>query len=151
MPKHLFPAGVALVLSFSVAGCATSGTGGAGDADASASAIQGTRVVSTDSGLPGAVDPLALRMPAQVMRIWVAPWEDGRGDLHAPGYVYTEIVPRRWTLGAPAEPERTTLIRPLQIERREVPNSTRSGRDTGMTHKPGRTKEPDNRANLLGS
>jgi len=152
MPKHLFPAATALVLSFSVAGCATTGTGGARDAGASASAIQGTRVVAPVSGSPGAVDPLALRMPAQVMRIWIAPWEDSRGDLHAPGYVYTEIEPRRWTLGAPAERERTTLIRPLQIERREAPATTsRSGRDTGGTRTPGKTRGPDTRANLLGS
>ncbi len=151
MPKHLFPC-TALVLSLTLVGCATTGTGGAGEVAASASALKGTRVVSTDTRFPGAVDPLALRMPAQVMRIWIAPWEDSRGDLHAPGYVYTEIEPRRWTLGAPAESVKTTLIRPLQIERREVPaTTTRSGRDTGMTRTPGKTREPDTRANLLGS
>jgi conjugal transfer pilus assembly protein TraV len=90
-------------------------------------------------------------MPAQVMRIWIAPWEDSRGDLHAPGYVYTEIEPRRWTLGAPAEVERTTLIRPLQIERREAPNNARSGRDAGVSRTPGRTTGSDTGPNLLGS
>jgi hypothetical protein len=148
-----------LALALVLSGCATTGTGGskaaggsAAKADKQAAAIQGTRVVS-----PGVVPaypeaPLARRLPAKVMRIWIAPWEDSRGDLHAPGYLYTEIEPRRWTIGGPAEPERVTLIRPLQIERREAqPSSTRSGRDTGAMRKPGKTKAPDSGPNLLGS
>ena len=39
------------------------------------------------------------RLPAQVMRIWVAPWTDERGDLHRPSHIYTEIVARRWAVG----------------------------------------------------
>jgi conjugal transfer pilus assembly protein TraV len=86
------------------------------------------------------------------MRIWIAPWEDSRGDLHAPGYLYTEIEPRRWALDAPAEAERTTLVRPLQIERREAsPDTRRPGRDTGTTPTPGRTKGPGPSSGLLGS
>lgn len=40
--------------------------------------------------------PVPIRTPAQVMRIWIAPYVDTTGDLMAPGYVYTEIEPRRW-------------------------------------------------------
>jgi conjugal transfer pilus assembly protein TraV len=142
-----------------LSGCATTGTGGpkaagglVAKADKQAAAIKGTRVVS-----PGAVpsypeDPLARRLPAKVMRIWIAPWEDSRGDLHAPGYLYTEIEPRRWTVGASPEQESVSLIRPLQIERREAqPSSTRSGRDTGAMRKSGKTKAPESSPNLLGS
>jgi hypothetical protein len=160
MKKMRFPlSAFCLALALTASGCATTGTGGskaaggsASKADKQATAIQGTRVVS-----PGAVpsypeDPLARRLPAKVMRIWIAPWEDSRGDLHAPGYLYTEIEPRRWTIGGPAEPERVTLIRPLQIERRDTqPSSTRSGRDTGAMRKPGKTKAPESGPNLLGS
>lgn len=39
------------------------------------------------------------RVPAQVMRIWLAPWTDKAGDLHMPGYVYSEIKARRWSIG----------------------------------------------------
>lgn len=39
------------------------------------------------------------RLPAQVMRIWIAPWTDERGDLHRPSHIYTEIVARRWAVG----------------------------------------------------
>lgn len=40
------------------------------------------------------------RANAQVMRIFIAPWEDEQGDLHMGGYVFSEIAPRRWTVGA---------------------------------------------------
>ena len=147
----------ALAVAVTLSGCATTGTGGrdstgAPAADARSPAIAGTRVVSTGAALPRPQDPAALRVPARVMRIWIAPWEDSRGDLHAPGYLYTEIEPRRWALGAPAEAERATLVRPLQIERREAPVDTRRpGRDTGTTRTPGRTKGPDSSPGLLGS
>ena len=148
-----------LLLALVLTGCATTRTGGpsdaeasTGDADTQASAIKGTRVVSTGVGLSHSEDPLALRVPARVMRIWIAPWEDSRGDLHAPGYLYTEIEPRRWTLGAKTERNRKTLVRPLQIERRNVPaRTTRSGRNTGATRTPSRPKASDNGPNLLGS
>jgi conjugal transfer pilus assembly protein TraV len=86
------------------------------------------------------------------MRVWIAPWEDSRGDLHAPGYLYTEIEPRRWTLGAPADPDRAFLIRPLQIERRDAtPDTARPGRDRDATRPPGQSKGPEKEPNLLGS
>lgn len=37
-----------------------------------------------------------IRTPAVVMRIWIAPWVDDHDNLNSPGYVYTEIEPRRW-------------------------------------------------------
>ena len=40
--------------------------------------------------------PVPIRTPAVVMRIWIAPWIDENDDLISPGYVYTEIEPRRW-------------------------------------------------------
>ena len=153
VPLPLAPSALALVLTLS--GCATTGTSGpditkASAADARSSAIAGTRVVSAGAPLPRPQDPAALRVPARVMRIWIAPWEDSRGDLHAPGYLYTEIEPRRWALDA--RDDHTPVIRPLQIERRDAPtNGARSGRDTGTTRTPGRTKGPDSSPGLLGS
>ena len=48
--------------------------------------------------------------------------------------------------------ERAPVIRPLQIERRDVPARTsRSGRDTGATRTPRRPKAPEIGPNLLGS
>jgi conjugal transfer pilus assembly protein TraV len=149
-----------LTLALSLAGCATTRPGEPAasarsetDAEAQeAPAIAGTRVVATSPVLPRPEDPVPLRMPAQVMRVWIAPWEDSRGDLHAPGYLYTEIESRRWTLGAPAEPDREFLIRPLQIERRDAkPDPARPGRDRDATRPPGQMKEPEKQPNLLGS
>lgn len=71
--------------------------------------------------VPVAVDwterPAALRTPAGVMRIWIAPWEDASGNLHAPAYLYTEIEPRRWRVGE-AAPTTPRVLAPLQIEPR---------------------------------
>lgn len=53
--------------------------------------------------------PVPVRTPSMVMRIWVAPWEDKRGDLITPGYIYTEIEPRRWVIGRPNESSRSTF------------------------------------------
>jgi len=43
--------------------------------------------------------PLPIRSQARVMRIWLGTWEDGDGDLHADGYLYSEIEGRKWSLG----------------------------------------------------
>lgn len=57
--------------------------------------------------------PIPIRTPAEVMRIWVAPWEDTNGDLIVTGYVYTEIEPRRWVIGD-EQPKHDPVIRPLE-------------------------------------
>ncbi|KGH12687.1 hypothetical protein P608_10075 [Comamonas thiooxydans] len=57
--------------------------------------------------------PVPIRTPAQVMRIWVAPWEDSNGDLNTTGYIYTEIEPRRWVVGEPMMAS-DPVLRPLQ-------------------------------------
>jgi len=72
--------------------------------------------------LPRSHDPIPLRVPAQVMRIWLAPWEDERGDLHASGYVFTEIAPRTWSLAAGPDQRSTAWLTPLQVEARANPN-----------------------------
>ena len=160
MKQDRFPVSAAtLALALTLTGCATTrpvespmGAQAKADAEAPAPAIAGTRVVATGPVLPRPEGPVPLRAPAQVMRVWIGPWEDSRGDLHAPGYLYTEIEPRRWSLGAPAEPDRETLIRPLQIERREAkPDTARPGRDTEATRSPGKSKGPEKEPNLLGS
>ena len=43
--------------------------------------------------------PIPVRTPANVMRIWVAPYDDVDDDFIVSGYIYSEIQPRRWTLG----------------------------------------------------
>lgn len=67
--------------------------------------------------VPKIDDPTPIRTPAQVMRIWIAPWEDSEGDLMVSNYVYTELEPRRWMIGKSAPTLSPSLI-PLQIEQR---------------------------------
>lgn len=69
--------------------------------------------------LPEPGDPLPLRTPAKVMRVWVAPWESSTGDLNVTGAVYTEIEERRWSVGEP-EPETESSLRPLQQRQQEM-------------------------------
>jgi conjugal transfer pilus assembly protein TraV len=61
--------------------------------------------------------PVPIRTPAKVMRIWVSTWEDAEtGALIAPGYIYTEIEPRRWVIGKPesAASQQNRLFKPLE-------------------------------------
>lgn len=67
--------------------------------------------------------PIPIRTPAQVMRIWVAPWEDTNGDLIVTGYVYTEIEPRRWVIGDDT-PQNEPVLRPLQTVQQEPKTET---------------------------
>jgi len=61
-------------------------------------------------------DNLPVRLPAKILRVWVAGWEDDAGTLHAPSLLYAEIAPRRWTIGEPAPQLAPTLelVQPLQ-------------------------------------
>ncbi|MDG1580856.1 type IV conjugative transfer system lipoprotein TraV [Pseudomonas sp. GOM6] len=64
-------------------------------------------------------NPVPIRTQATVMRVWVAPWESEAGDLNVPGYIYTEIEPRRWEIGTPAM-KPTPTIRPLTQSKTET-------------------------------
>lgn len=112
MTRHLH---VGLLLC-TLVGCATQG--GAPPRQDTATAPVTTQAIMNGPVLPKPEGPVPLRAPAFVMRVWVAPWEAANGDLNAPGYVYTEIEARRWTLGLPAEPRHGRVITPLQIEDR---------------------------------
>lgn len=50
-----------------------------------------------------------LLTPAKVLRVWIAPWEDGRGNLHMAGYVFSEISKRKWKVGNTAPASRPVL------------------------------------------
>lgn len=64
--------------------------------------------------LPPMDQSLPLRTPPRVLRIWIAPWEDAQGDLNHPGYLFTEIEPRRWSVGISAPDPVDPVLRPLQ-------------------------------------
>lgn len=62
--------------------------------------------------------PLPVLKPAHVIRIWMDAWVDNKGDLHMPGYVFSEITPRRWSFGEPAVSQ-STVLAPVQVDRSE--------------------------------
>lgn len=64
-------------------------------------------------------NPLPIRSQAVVMRIAIDPWEDERGDLYVPGFVYTEIEARRWEIGA-RSPAPTATLRPLSTKSESI-------------------------------
>lgn len=59
-----------------------------------------------------------LRTPAEVMRVYVRPWESKDGDLYVPGYLYTEIEARRWMIGDKAvdHSEKITVLSARESE-----------------------------------
>lgn len=59
-------------------------------------------------------NPIPIRTQAVVMRIAIDPWEDDNGDLIVPGFIYTEIEPRRWEIGT-RQPTASPTLRPLSI------------------------------------
>jgi hypothetical protein len=103
---------ITAVLVLLTVGCAT-------QAKVADQAAPRKAAVAPEPELTDPKDPLALRTPAQVMRVWIAPWEDSHGDLHAATYLYTEITPQRWSLGLPPPDPVPRLIRPLQIAQRK--------------------------------
>jgi conjugal transfer pilus assembly protein TraV len=46
--------------------------------------------------------PTPVLEQAQVMRIYIAPWIDGRNDVHWPSYIFSEVQAKRWRIGLPA-------------------------------------------------
>lgn len=72
--------------------------------------------------------PVPVRTPAQVMRVWIAPWEDKNANLKVSSYVFTEIEKRRWMYDMRGV-ARGESIQPLQMMKPEAegqPNA-RSG------------------------
>lgn len=79
--------------------------------------------------------PLPLRTPAQVIRIWVAPWESQEGRLHLPHYVYAEVQERQWSIG-----EKKMRVAPA-ITALETISPPDKGKDQGA----GRSRAPQAR------
>lgn len=68
--------------------------------------------------------------PAQVLRIWIAPWIDEAQDLHGASYVFTEVTPRRWSFGSYGQMEPAGAY-PFQLQ---APATNTSGK--GMSNRP---------------
>lgn len=62
--------------------------------------------------------PVPILKPAEVLRIWIAPWNDDSTDLYWPSYVFTEITPRKWTFGENSI-KNTQVLTPVRFEKSE--------------------------------
>lgn len=65
--------------------------------------------------LPKPGDVIPIREQSRVMRIWIAPWVDSNGNLTMSTRVYTEIEPKRWSVGEAANTTTTNFF-PLQVD-----------------------------------
>jgi len=72
--------------------------------------------VTTGRNMPR--DALPVLEPAKVMRVWIAPWIDNKQDLHMPGYVFTEVTPRRLVVGESSAVRGKPLV-PLQLDMKD--------------------------------
>lgn len=68
------------------------------------------RRAPTSPLLPAVDKPMPIRTPAQVMRAWIAPWEDTQGRAHGGSNTFIEIETRRWLFG-----ESTSTIQPVRF------------------------------------
>lgn len=59
--------------------------------------------------------PRPVREPAQVARIWIAPWIDKNDNLHLATIHYTEVRPRTWTVGKPEVLSAAGYVVPHQV------------------------------------
>jgi conjugal transfer pilus assembly protein TraV len=59
--------------------------------------------------------PIPIRVPAQVMRAWIAPWRDSHDRLHGGEKAFLDIASGHWAFGdsvTPVEPVRFFSIQP---------------------------------------
>lgn len=61
-------------------------------------------------------DVLPLRTPPEILRIWIAPWEDSSGALHSGSYIYLVVDSGKWILGTKDVIEGMENIIPLEKE-----------------------------------
>jgi len=71
--------------------------------------------MKTEEGLNEAIK--AGRANPSILRIWLAPYEDEEGDLESTRFVFTDLEPRRWTLGS-GHQQQTIRLTPLEVSQR---------------------------------
>jgi conjugal transfer pilus assembly protein TraV len=74
-----------------------------GSSSSSSSSSNGKPVEATSRVTQYVPEGVAIRSMPQVMRVWVAPWEDANGVFHDQQYSYFVADPGQWTLKANTE------------------------------------------------
>jgi conjugal transfer pilus assembly protein TraV len=78
------------------------------------SQLPGIKVNNVRTAAEIANSPSPVRAPAQIMRVWIAPWVDKNDNLNYPGVIYTEITPRKWVVGM-SEAVGGGMVTPYQV------------------------------------
>lgn len=91
--------------------------------------------------------PIPVRTPSMVMRIWIASYTDLNGDLNSPGYVYTEIEPRKWVIAPTKKSGQSKTFSPLVKKPKQPANGGMGA--TGSGNRPGITYGKDPTVNNL--
>ncbi|HWP91764.1 MAG TPA: type IV conjugative transfer system lipoprotein TraV [Thermodesulfobacteriota bacterium] len=79
-----------------------------------ASSSSASTAISFNPGLKSdEPNVVPLRTPPDVLRVWVAPWEDKNGALHGGNYIYLVVNSGRWIFGN-KEVEESGNIIPLE-------------------------------------
>lgn len=78
------------------------------------------KIPMTPLGMGPAAAPISqpkpILQPAQVLRIWIAPFNDSSTDLHWTSYVFTEITPRRFSIGEESI-KNTKVLTPIKVDK----------------------------------
>lgn len=94
-------------------------------------------------------NPQPIRTPSQVMRVLVDPYESADGDLNVPGYVYTEIEPRRWEVGATKATTIQPIIRPMQVPVTSDSTAETTAQNSPQNIQKGRSSNQQNASRAL--
>jgi len=100
------------------------------------------QIVAVSEGT-GLSTPKPIRVPATIMRIWIAPWTDKNDDLHWPSYLFTEVQARRWNFGKPEFTDMQPVV-PHRMMRAAAPKGVRQDAAQAVTATdPGSLPQPD--------
>lgn len=99
--------------------------------------------VAVTSSAYGPAALLPLRTPAQVIRVWIAPWEDSGGNLILSGYVYSEVAPRRWQVGNTAVGTGVPQLAPVPFATRQAARPAPPLREAATPPRPAPPSDED--------
>lgn len=68
-------------------------------------------------------DTVPLRTPPEILRVWIAPWEDANGALHGGNYIYLVVNSGKWIMGNGAVQEGENII-PLERLKEKTDGNT---------------------------
>ena len=106
---------------------------------------------------PTVEKPIPVRVPGQVMRVWIAPWTDSHDRLHGGEDAFLNIASAHWALGQTStsiEPVRFFSIQPPSVDSKgsvgkDSSAKTAAGLSERSTSNTRPKKEPSNESSQL--